>query len=596
MFSFLRRRTSALAEGALVAVIVAMLAGLAGMTAFAMAAPQSQQAMSQVLEGVLSVRHGDNFTTGKIAGHAYFLTNTGGETELSFQGDPPDDAMSGARVRVHGVAGSGRQFLVAAGGTQQLSGGSASSTVSTGTKRVAIVLINFSNDTSQPYTPAFASGVAFTNANSVAAYYAASSWGQLTLSGEVFGWYTIPDTNLVCSTSTFAASATTAATAAGVDLSGYDNVVYAFPTVPSCAWAGMAQMPGRASWLNGAGAMGLHTMAHELGHNFGTNHASTLNCTVAGIRVSLSANSSDCSPIEYGDPFSVMGQATQYQQTNYSRGNFGWLQPANTATVTSTGDYLLQPIEYGDATAVQALRITRTSNTFFTLEFRQASTSFDTFSQTMSVVKGVSIRITSGYTVLLQSQLVDTTPSTASFMDAPLVAGNTLIDPLTGISITTIATSASGATVHINFGAAPAPTPTPTPIPTPTPTPTASPTPTPDPTPTPNPSPTPDPTPIPTPSPTPTPNADAQPPTTPTGLSANLAKGKKVGLYWSPSSDNVGVAGYRIYRNGLQVGTSSGTSFADTLSGKGATATYDVVAFDLAGNISAASQPVSVSP
>lgn len=578
MLTNARRRTSALVEGLLVAVVIAMLAGLTGMTAFTLAAPPP--AVQETLEGILSIRHGDDFTSGRITGHSYFLATDAGETELVFEGAPPDDRTNGARIRVHG-ARVGQQVLVAAGGTEKVAAPSTSTSYSTGTKRVAVVLINFSNDTSQPYTPTFAAGVAFNNANAVAAYYATTSYGQLTLTGDVLGWYTIPATNANCAISTWASEANTAATAAGVALSGYDNVVYAFPTAASCPWGGLAQMPGRSSWLNGAGAMSLRTMAHELGHNFGTHHASTLNCTEAGVRVSLATSAGSCTPNEYGDPFTVMGQSNQYEHTNYSRGNFGWLQSANTGTVTTPGDYTLSPTGSTSASAIKALRMTRTSSSFFTLEYRQPSGPFDTFSATMPVATGISIRITSGYTSRIQSQLVDSTPATTSFMDAPLLTGKTLIDPVSGISITTLSVSASGAIVRISFGASPTPTPTPSP------TPTASPSPTP--TPTPTPSPTPNPTPSPTPSP------DVEPPSAPDNLGATFGKGKKLELSWSPSSDNVAVAGYSVYRDGTQVGTTTGTKFGDMLTGKRPSATYWVVAFDQAGNPSPASPALAVS-
>ena len=556
-----------------------MLAGLTGLTAFTFAAPSP--VARETLEGVLSIRHGDDFTSGRITGHAYFLTTDIGETELVFEGAPPEDRSNGARVRVRG-ARVGQRVLVAAGGTEQVAAASTSTAYSIGAKRVAIVLVNFSNDTSQPYTPATAAGVAFSNANSVAAYYAASSYGQLTLTGDVFGWYTIPEANTSCATGTWAASASTAAAAAGVTLSAYDNVVYAFPTVSSCGWAGLAQMPGRSSWLNGAGAMNLRVMAHELGHNFGTHHASTLSCSEGGARVSLAATMTSCTASEYGDPFTVMGQASQYEHTNYSRGNFGWLGAGETTTVTSTGDYALQAVETAGTGVAKALRIARTASSFFTLELRKPLGTFDSFAANAQAVTGLSVRVTSGYTVRTQSQLVDATPSTTSFLDAPLQVGKTLVDPLSGVSITAVSVSASGATVRVEFGTASTPTPTPTPEPSPTPTP--------------SPSPTPAPTPSPTPEPTPTPVADAEPPTSPTGLGASMAKGKKLQLSWAPSWDNVGVVGYRVYRDGSQVGTTASTTFVDALSGKRSTAAYWVVAFDFAGNLSPASAPISVTP
>ncbi len=433
MHAFARQRTSAVAEGLLLAVIVALLAGISGLTAGARAGQPGAAAATETREGVLSIRHGDDFANNRISGHAYFLTNAAGETELIFSGEPPADASNGARVRVRGT-GQGKRFLVAAGGTEQVAAASSSTLLAASTKRIAIVLITFSDNTTQPYTPAQAAGVAFTNTNSVAAYYAETSWGQLTLTGDVFGWYAIPDTDDGCATSNWASSANTVAAANGVNLSTYDHVVYAFPNATSCGWSGLAQLPGRLSWLNGPGAMGLRVMAHELGHNFGTHHASTLNCIVSGVRVSMASNGANCTSSEYGDPFTVMGAASQYAHTNFSRGNFGWLQAANTQTVTTAGDYTLKPIGGLDATGVQSLRILRATNSYLTLEFRRPYGAFDTFATSAPVVNGVSVRIAPGYTTRIQSQLVDATPGTTSFSDAPVPVGATIVDPLTGVT------------------------------------------------------------------------------------------------------------------------------------------------------------------
>ena len=64
-----------------------------------------------------------------------------------------------------------------------------------------------------------------------------------------------------------------------------------------------------------------------------------------GVRVALSASLANCTSGEYGDPFSVMGMATRYQHSNFSRGNFGWLAAANSVTATSSGDFVLAPVE-----------------------------------------------------------------------------------------------------------------------------------------------------------------------------------------------------------------------------------------------------------
>src|SRR5439155_684592 len=57
---------------------------------------------------------------------------------------------------------------------------------------------------------------------------------------------------------------------------------------------------------------------------------------------------------------------------------------------------------------------------------------------------------------------------------------------------------------------------------------------------------------------------DTTPPTVPTGLTATAVSLLQINLTWTGSTDNVGVAGYKIYRGGNQVGTSVSTTYSDT--------------------------------
>ena len=89
--------------------------------------------------------------------------------------------------------------------------------------------------------------------------------------------------------------------------------------------------------------------------------------------------------------------------------------------------------------------------------------------------------------------------------------------------------------------------------------------------------------------------ADTGAPTTPTALKADSVTATRVTLSWASSTDDRGVAGYRIYRDGTQVGDVSGTTFSDAGVTSGATYAYTVKAYDGAGNLSAASSPASVT-
>ncbi|MDB6100277.1 MAG: hypothetical protein JWO52_276 [Gammaproteobacteria bacterium] len=88
---------------------------------------------------------------------------------------------------------------------------------------------------------------------------------------------------------------------------------------------------------------------------------------------------------------------------------------------------------------------------------------------------------------------------------------------------------------------------------------------------------------------------DIQAPGVPTGLASSGITSSSVVVTWNSSSDNVGVSGYKIYRGGVQAGTTSGTSFTDSGLTASTTYSYTVAAFDASGNTSAQSAPASAT-
>src|SRR5204863_119738 len=91
------------------------------------------------------------------------------------------------------------------------------------------------------------------------------------------------------------------------------------------------------------------------------------------------------------------------------------------------------------------------------------------------------------------------------------------------------------------------------------------------------------------------PPPDTTPPSVPTGLTASAVSSSQINLSWAASSDNVGVSGYRVFRNGAQIATTSATSFPNTGLSPSTTYSYTVAAFDAAGNLSAQSSPASAT-
>jgi PQQ-like domain len=87
---------------------------------------------------------------------------------------------------------------------------------------------------------------------------------------------------------------------------------------------------------------------------------------------------------------------------------------------------------------------------------------------------------------------------------------------------------------------------------------------------------------------------DIQVPTAPANLAATAASTSRIGLAWTPSTDDVGVTGYLVERcagagcaSFAQVGTSASSSFSDTGLAARTSYSYRVRATDAAGNVSA---------
>src|SRR6266513_2210076 len=91
------------------------------------------------------------------------------------------------------------------------------------------------------------------------------------------------------------------------------------------------------------------------------------------------------------------------------------------------------------------------------------------------------------------------------------------------------------------------------------------------------------------------PLADTTAPTTPSGVAASALTSSSLTLSWSPATDNVGVTGYRVYRNGTLAASPSATSASITGLLASVLYSFTVSAVDAAGNASASSAPLSVT-
>jgi hypothetical protein len=388
--------------------------------------------------GILHEQIADNFAAGTST-TSYSLQSGGTTTPVvptrSFSASP------GEEVTVSGSFEDGKLVGAVKGTTSaaQTSNGfqdagttgtpvASQTPVEEGTRKVAVLLVNFASDTRQPFSEAEARSQVFTATNSASAFYAEESYGQISLTGklrsdgDVFGWFTLDTATAGCAVDSWDDEADQAALDAGVDLSGYQNIVYVFPHQSACSWAGIAVLGGSRANINGD--LRSPVIAHELGHNLGLNHAGSWTCTEGGVRVQISDT---CTTSEYGDPFDTMGSIGYRHNSGWNLAKLGILGPENVETITASGTYALRAAlaPTGEPTVLRIPRTRAPNSTvssWYYLEIRQSGGIFENLSD--ASMSGVSIRATAEF-ASPETLLLDANPATATFADAPLGVGQT---------------------------------------------------------------------------------------------------------------------------------------------------------------------------
>ena len=215
--------------------------------------------VEEEIEGELEILHEDNDQGGR---YHYFLNAAGRRLTLQFTDVAPTHLTTGARIRVRGARSNNVLALKPGSGGVETVASAEMNTL--GEQRTLVVLVNFRNDTSQPYTVNFANEMFFSVTSN---FFLENSYQQTFLTGVIKGWYTIdmdrPVTAATCDYSRIASLAEQAVTNEGIIVSDYHHKVYAFPQT-GCGWWGLSTIGGSPSqsWVNGN--LELPVAAHEL--------------------------------------------------------------------------------------------------------------------------------------------------------------------------------------------------------------------------------------------------------------------------------------------------------------------------------------------
>jgi len=544
---------------------------------------------------------------------------------LHFGNKAPHHLRSGMKVTARGKS-KGQELLLAAdgNGSQSITVNSAAAPIVAGDQKTLVIMANLT-DASVTCSPDSIRDVMFNGpTSSVDGLYREMSHGAVSFTGQVAGPYALNYSGATCNYATWTDAADAAARAGGIDIDAYARKVYVMPSV--CPFSGVGEVgsnPSRA-WVFRCDFA--DTLAHELGHNLGMQHAATPGAS-------------------YGDSSDIMGGGGRpLRQVNAPhKEQMGWIPPQELVALTNNGTYDIAPLELNplDTVIPLTLKIFKPdTNEYYYLSYR-APIGFDANPDTSYFHGRTSIHRWDS--------------ASDTYLLALLADGERFVDSVNGITVTQMSHAADRTTVHVSFdtgcrsglpsislspssqnagpgsnlsyaisvtntdssncsqtvfdlrqsvpfGWAGSVLPSSlTLMPGETGHASLSVT-------------------------SPTGSApgnytvgasvwdanqssrtasasgtysvlvqtDAIPPTAPGGLSATLRR-KGVSLSWSASQDNVAVSGYRVFRNGFLIATSSSLGYVDGSTGSGGTYQYSVKAFDAAGNVSASSNTSTVT-
>ncbi len=383
--------------------------------------------------------------------------------ELHFAPGAEPDIHCHAIVRVAGVRSGNR--LAGAGGQVTGSDVAAAGCSTTGTQNVAVLLVTFPGITPS-VAPQTVYDIFFSpTGRSVDGYWKEASYGKAAATGNVFGWYTLPQT-YTCDQYSQMRSAAIAAADADVFFPNYTRVFIVFPDPGGCGWAGLGTMgcgtlssadgsfTASSAWqlaaYMGSRDHGVKLSTHEGGHNITLHHSSSRDFGAEALGPVGSAGTLS----EYGDVFSTMGSWNLGHYPAPHKVQLSWLSGSSVQTVESNGTYTLQPIEVSPA-GLQALKVRRgTGNdAWLWIEYRQPLGLYDSAIGSQ-VFSGALIHYQDS-TTGTHTHLLDFTPETSSWSDPALTAGKSWTDPYSNVTISIGSATPSGLGVTVTFGPVP---------------------------------------------------------------------------------------------------------------------------------------------
>ena len=343
--------------------------------------PQSLQAQVEQegpLAGTLEVFHADDFDHPENSRNSYFLNVTQDvlsrrialksipaprRIELYPTGDLP--FPSGTKLRFKSAY---RLEGLAAGdvSADNLDVDTVPKPDAIGNKKLLVFLVDFADAPSPPFTAAWLKERLFNG--TISNFYKEQSYGKVSFTGEVYGWFKSEKTGKAVANGFFAEDAEVQKfiKEEKIDIRDYDHIALLLNSKTyfggrgtvgkvdvkindltsrvSLAWVGNVPEFGKGFYESSQpftwDRMLEGQLAHELGHNLGLyEHANSLHC-------GENINVGSCLHEEYGNYFSIMGHYYYGLHFDaFQKEKLGWIDPREEVIITAPGEYALDSLE-----------------------------------------------------------------------------------------------------------------------------------------------------------------------------------------------------------------------------------------------------------